>query len=544
MAARRETAEKDPVESSMKALKKAFSLWKDGKRDQAKEALGFELSWYALLLSPEFMELALRNPAPWSEFLSFLCLETGRVQSVPGEDLLSRFIYRLEDKANKLFMANEVKKANEVFNAVCQYRYRDFMASHSFKYLNRVNFEITSVCNLHCKYCTFHSGARKSFIDVELYRKLLVELAEKKPNLARLALYMSGESLMHPKFIEILEITKEVKTAYPGFKPLTYLHTNGMLWTPKMHDKIIATGALNQVVWSIDGIDKESFEDMRQGAKYKTVMDNFEYFLKHRPPGLVATVNALVERKHRWRYRASRMAKLFKLADNITESEPKELNEPSPNKAENRWIGSPASFCEYVFHTVTVTTAGQMSLCCVDYNSLNAFGDLAQNSFEDTYFGKAKRAILSKMASGRRAELPGCKQCRVVKCNWNTGAHLKKDFRVELIMKLFERLKKEGLKTLAVFGAGSHSAWLEKKLGKPKLKIKAVLDDAPCGKDPVFGLAPTAAKGFDPKSVDAIVLSTDCFQKQMSSRCHELYGKAVRLIDLYEGLPPGPYNKN
>ena len=69
----------------------------------------------------------------------------------------------------------------------------------------------------------------------------------------------------------------------------------------------------------------------------------------------------------------------------------------------------------------------------------------------------------------------------------------------------------------------------------------AVLDDSPDGKPKRFGLKPVKAQGFDPGKVDAIVLSTDCAQNDMTLRCHNLYGNGVTLINLYEGLPPGPY---
>jgi GT2 family glycosyltransferase len=99
---------------------------------------------------------------------------------------------------------------------------------------------------------------------------------------------------------------------------------------------------------------------------------------------------------------------------------------------------------------------------------------------------------------------------------------------------------------IAIFGAGKHTAWLEGILGKNDQLpcIAAILDDKPEGKRPVFGLKPVKANQFESKETDAIILSTDCMQKEMASRCRELYGQQVTLIDIYEGLPPGPYDKN
>jgi hypothetical protein len=99
---------------------------------------------------------------------------------------------------------------------------------------------------------------------------------------------------------------------------------------------------------------------------------------------------------------------------------------------------------------------------------------------------------------------------------------------------------------VAVFGAGKHTTWLERILDKNNdgPKIIAILDDNPVGKASAFGLRPIQADTFDPKTTDAIILSTDCWQQEMAARCRKLYGKKIELVDLYEGLPPGPYNKN
>jgi len=112
-----------------------------------------------------------------------------------------------------------------------------------------------------------------------------------------------------------------------------------------------------------------------------------------------------------------------------------------------------------------------------------------------------------------------------------------------------ERLKlaalRDRVRKVAIFGAGQHTAWLEKILaGQEGLpQIVAVLDDAPAGKPARFGRPPVAAEGFDAGQVDAIVLSTDCLQRAMQLRCRALYGAGARLIDLYAGLPAGPYRK-
>jgi len=103
----------------------------------------------------------------------------------------------------------------------------------------------------------------------------------------------------------------------------------------------------------------------------------------------------------------------------------------------------------------------------------------------------------------------------------------------------------EGIHNIAIFGAGQHTEWMQSILNaSPGPKVKAILDDHPENKCTFWGLKPLKSTDFNHKDIDAILLSSDCFQKEMRKRCRYLYGETIPLIDLYEGLPPGPYSKN
>jgi hypothetical protein len=118
------------------------------------------------------------------------------------------------------------------------------------------------------------------------------------------------------------------------------------------------------------------------------------------------------------------------------------------------------------------------------------------------------------------------------------------------LLEMYLRLRwrnlhqEHGIKRVAIYGAGKHTRWMEWALRTEALpKVVAVLDDQPTVQCSLFGLSPSSSRDFDPRSVDSIILSSDCIQDKLAKRCRELYGQQVQLIDLYEGLPPGPYKK-
>ena len=461
-----------------------------------------------------------------------------------GRNNHDSFIITLEDAAHRLFFQNRIESAEKLLNHIYDLKYEDLIRDRTFKYVKRVNFEITSLCNLKCKYCSFQSGKRKNYIDVELFGKILQDIADVHPHLQTLALYMSGESLLHPEFIELLEVVNKVKKNSMGFNPGTYMHTNGTLWSPEMTDKIMATNVLNRIVWSIDGVDRESFNDMRGGANnYEKVLNNFEYFLNNRPANVKAWVNNLREPQMLEKKMTTKLEKLLRLADVTTVFPPRDLNQGGLTRSP--FIGESQKFCEYIFHTVVITTNAQMSLCCADYNSKNAFGDLTINSFHDVYYGKERSNIMKKMAEKKRKDINGCKNCNLLHNNWFSGVEHSRvledehaySTKQQIIRKWKSLLATYSKGQIAIYGAGKHTQFLNQIVMKlDHTIIGAVIDDFSGPFFCLFGHRPIHSKDIQGQSFDAVILSTEYSQKKMGDRCREIFGSTIKLIDLYEGL--------
>lgn len=98
--------------------------------------------------------------------------------------------------------------------------------------------------------------------------------------------------------------------------------------------------------------------------------------------------------------------------------------------------------------------------------------------------------------------------------------------------------------SIAIFGAGNHTAWLEgviEDIITPR--ICAVLDDMPQNRPSFFGLPVMDAKEWSNPQKIPVLLSTDTHTEIMHNRCKTLYGHDANLIDLYANLPSGPYRK-
>lgn len=527
----------EEINKRVAMLRESAARWHMGPVDVPGMETPVGAVWSDAVFAPSFLSEIKTDPIRYIRFLTALFNRQEDWHDILP--LFDRLAGLLDKSSNEQYSAGDEACASDLYQASLLCLYANFSHDRSFRYLNRVNFEITSLCNLRCKYCNFQSGKRQPYLNPETYGIILEELAQKVPHLARLGLYTSGESLLHPKFEEILGITRRIKEAYPEFRPLTYLHTNGMLWTPERNDRILATGALDQVTWSIDGADKESFEEMRRGACFETVMNHFNYFLEHRPANVKAVVNRLLDAGSAARPLCAEMASAYRAADAVNTIEPKQANTRAPAESQTRWAGRCDGFCEYPFHTVVVTTDARMILCCFDYNALNAFGDVERDGFEATYYGEARRNLLQRMADQKRGTISGCRTCKLVRNAWSTGSRMRRDINrnalrnEERIRAFWTALREQsGIQRVALFGAGKYTVWLEGVLaGIRGPEVAAVLDDAPEGRPILFGCIPVAAKDFDAAGVNAILLATDTFQQSMQKRCRQLYGDDTRLLE-------------
>jgi hypothetical protein len=97
---------------------------------------------------------------------------------------------------------------------------------------------------------------------------------------------------------------------------------------------------------------------------------------------------------------------------------------------------------------------------------------------------------------------------------------------------------------VALFGAGQHTRWLLDYVADlPGPHVSCILDDGAEPGQRIAGVPIIPAYMLISDSVDAVVLSSDAHESELAIRCTELFGDRVRVVHLYDGLPPGPYLK-
>jgi radical SAM protein with 4Fe4S-binding SPASM domain len=145
------------------------------------------------------------------------------------------------------------------------------LAETKFPYF--VDWAITARCNLSCKHCR---GFPKGEVSTERARKLIDEIAELRPGWV---IVEGGEPLLRPDLFELLGLMRQ-----KGLE--VHLITNGMVISPKIIAALKQLGV--KVMVSIDGANKATYEAIRNGADFDTVVQSARTYATE---GLLEAIN-------------------------------------------------------------------------------------------------------------------------------------------------------------------------------------------------------------------------------------------------------------
>ena len=135
----------------------------------------------------------------------------------------------------------------------------------------KVTIDVSNKCNLRCQMChfsfdqVFHQPAHH--MRPEIFERIAASVL---PHAHTLVLSAGNEPLMSPWFTEILRLVAPYKI------PAVYFLTNAQLLTEKISEAVIETG-VTQVQISADGATKETYERIRRGARFETLLRNIQH---------------------------------------------------------------------------------------------------------------------------------------------------------------------------------------------------------------------------------------------------------------------------
>lgn len=294
----------------------------------------------------------------------------------------------------------------------------------------RIQIELCNFCNAGCTHCgTLYMDKKGEIMDFSLFKKIVKELKKEDFN-GEILPFFRGESFLVPNIIDYLSLLrKEV----PKSKIIIY--TNGSRLNEKLNEQIIKNNLLNEIVFSIDGGTKESFESIRKNISFDDVKVNFRNFLdirnklnKNEPKVLINMV-ITPENSHT----ITNLKKEFHGFDEIKISsfiEP--LKETPYNKYPRFTILTKSNSCWRMNEWLHILSNGDVCLCCNDYKGLEIVGNVKKQSIKEIWSGEELQKRRDYLKKRMFSELPLCRNCGVIQHN----------IMVRQLIKVFPKFQK------------------------------------------------------------------------------------------------------
>jgi radical SAM protein with 4Fe4S-binding SPASM domain len=212
---------------------------------------------------------------------------------------------------------------------------------------------------------------------------------------------------------EFKEVAKNKKLHFPKIALLT----NATILDEENANTLINSGVLDNIRFSMDGGNKEKFEEMRDRAKWDVFVKNISKFCelnrksaKPIPTGIITLVE--YENKLHTKWMSDEFKHLLNMVDGYElryahnwggDVEIEELK--NKNKKAYK-VG-----CSLLMHQLVLLPNGDVTVCCADLNSKGVIGNILNEKLFTIYQKPQRLEMLYKFIKGKKKEIDLCKDC-------------------------------------------------------------------------------------------------------------------------------------
>lgn len=283
------------------------------------------------------------------------------------------------------------------------------------KHLDIAN--VYGYCNAGCDMCSIEVLKKKPRImPDEAFETIIDKFCDKGINRIKTLSFVGiGETLLDPGLTAKISYVQAM-----GFDNIC-VPTNVSLLDEERSRELLDAG-LDEIVFGIDSIERESYERIRADLKFKTVMQNAHRFIEMRDAGnyetkiYVRTIEQEVNSKE---------------TDDYTGYWTKYLNIDNGDMVllfpKHNWADAPLPIekdcvCPYIFDRMVIGAWGDVQFCCIDINSDffdlgNVFKDDPIEIFNNELFTRARKL----MKEGKINDIEPCRHCNVPLKRLNRG---------------------------------------------------------------------------------------------------------------------------
>jgi len=277
-------------------------------------------------------------------------------------------------------------------------------------------FQIETIrkCNANCVFCPKDKWDNSvPYMSDELFEKIAEEFKEYAEWITFVDLQRIGEPLLDKKLPE-----KVLRLKKSGIKCVIF-STNASLLSEDLAKRLLESG-LDEIMLSIDSINKEEYEKMRVGLNFDRVIKNIINFFRLRE-----TINPDMK----IRVRGVSFFDLNIPEDRISLKKWENFWEPYKKsqdrvymKRSHNWGNqkkidgyheSPKIYhpCILPWSTMHITTKGIVTICPHDFNGIMNIGDVNKNTMKEIWNNSNINNIRHLHKTGNRNEISFCNRC-------------------------------------------------------------------------------------------------------------------------------------
>lgn len=278
-----------------------------------------------------------------------------------------------------------------------------------------LQIETVASCNARCVMCPVEAWERATLLMRDgLFERIADQIQPHVETLRRITIQLDGEPLIDKKLEDRIRHLKEIGVRLVAFA------TNGSLMTTERAESILASG-IDEVTFSIDGTDKETFEAIRRRLDFDTVVENAKRFLalrdrmnadcRVRVRMAVSEENAsqFPTLKSYWsRFMRSGDSVYGKLVHNWGGWRT-DYSLPNPISAEVL----NALPCQSPWTSLIVLTDGRVPLCCADYNADVRLGDANSRPIQEIWRNQVVANVRAGHLARGRNSMKMCVDCNM-----------------------------------------------------------------------------------------------------------------------------------
>jgi MoaA/NifB/PqqE/SkfB family radical SAM enzyme len=264
-----------------------------------------------------------------------------------------------------------------------------------------IAIESSNSCNASCVMCARPELHRnREALDMNLFDKIIADAASNGISTFQLSFF--GESLLDEHLGErIVRIRNKIPGAW------IQIVTNGSLLTPEKSNELLAAG-ISEIRISIEGNNKEEFEQIRLGLDYNELVRNVEYLKQLRDSsqsqcrlvvtGLRLKAYPLDEDAYRqhWQH----------LADTVFIR-----NEHLLDLEEEESFFSKILPCPQLFTILPVYANGDNTICIYDWLGDQVYGNIGKQSIRQLWFAPKFTLYRLMHVLGMKKLVPYCRKC-------------------------------------------------------------------------------------------------------------------------------------